>query len=72
MAFVQKLLTSVREEDENSIEIFNNGWFSLHGKKHYIGKVYKGNRKASLWKGEVEIKLEDKYQGVKSFRQWFN
>ena len=71
--FTERLLLKACGGDGNSLKIVvrGDGRFELYGKKHHIGVLCKDGRR-SLWKGRVDIKLEDKHKGVESIMDWFD
>ena len=77
--FIRRVLSMACDcNGKQIIAVSDDGSFKWEGKVNYIGRVHRKNRMSikktavTLWKGNVRIKLEEDFSGVKSIAHWFD
>jgi len=70
-----KILSIADPGNGSKIEVSENGQFVLGKRDYCIGVVQTGgllSKRQTLWKGKVEVKMEEKNSGVKPVMYWFD
>ncbi len=72
--FIETLLINARDTKGKPMNILvaGDGRFELYGKEYHIGKVCKKGKMKSMWKGRVEVKMEHRYNDIRSIMDWFD